>query len=72
MLSAQGLLFGAALAFLGAIMRTRVYVDGVHLYYGSLKDTPLKWLNLIELAHNVLPPSPPLLRAQQRLYFKAM
>ena len=57
MLSAQGLLFGAALAFLGAIMRTRVYVDGFNLYYGSLKDTPFKWLNFVDLAHKILPSS---------------
>ncbi len=37
------------------IMRTRVYVDGFNLYYGALKGTKFKWLNLIELARHVLP-----------------
>jgi uncharacterized LabA/DUF88 family protein len=36
-------------------MRTRVYVDGFNLYYGSLKGTPYKWLNLVELARQLLP-----------------
>ncbi|MCE2447536.1 MAG: NYN domain-containing protein [Candidatus Latescibacteria bacterium] len=35
-------------------MRTRVYVDGFNLYYGALKDTPFKWLNLVELTHQLL------------------
>ena len=26
--------------------RTRVYIDGNNLYYGLLKDTPWKWLDL--------------------------
>jgi hypothetical protein len=36
-------------------MRTWVYVDGFNLYYGALKGTPLKWLNLIELSKRLLP-----------------
>ena len=36
-------------------MRTRVYVDGFNLYYGALKGTPFKWLNLVELAYHLLP-----------------
>ena len=35
-------------------MRTRVYVDGFNLYYGALKDTPFKWLNLAELTRRVM------------------
>ena len=30
-------------------MRTIVYVDGFNLYYGALKGTPYKWLNLMAL-----------------------
>ena len=30
-------------------MRTRIYIDGYNLYYGCLKGTPYKWLNLFEL-----------------------
>lgn len=35
-------------------MRTFVYVDGFNLYYGSLKDTPYKWLDLKALFVKVL------------------
>ena len=43
--------------FIGACMRmrTRIYVDGFNLYYGALKGTPFKWLNLVELARQLLP-----------------
>lgn len=58
MLSAQGPLFGVALAlFWGRKMRTHVYVDGFNLYYGAIKGTPYKWLNLVQLAKQVLPAS---------------
>ena len=36
-------------------MRTRVYVDGFNLYYGALKGTPYKWLDLVDLARRLLP-----------------
>jgi len=56
-LLAQGPLFGAALAFYGGeTLRVRVYVDGFNLYYGALKGTPFKWLNLVALSEQVLPP----------------
>ena len=35
--------------------RTYVYVDGFNLYYGSLKQTEFKWLDLVKLAYQVLP-----------------
>lgn len=38
-------------------MRVHVYVDGFNLYYGALKRSPYRWLNLVELAKNVLPPT---------------
>lgn len=37
-------------------MRTHVYVDGFNLYYGSLKDSPYKWLDLKLLFTNILRP----------------
>lgn len=40
-------------------MRIRVYVDGMNLYYGALKrgsGAQYKWLNLVKLACEVLPP----------------
>ena len=36
-------------------MRTRIYVDGFNLYYGALRGTRFKWLNLVELARQLLP-----------------
>lgn len=37
-------------------MRTVVYVDGFNLYYGALKDTRWKWLDLVALFEEVLQP----------------
>lgn len=34
--------------------RTYVYIDGFNLYYGALKNTPYKWLNLKLLFHHLL------------------
>lgn len=36
-------------------MRTSVYVDGCNLYYGSLKGTAYKWLDLERLMQILLP-----------------
>ena len=36
-------------------MRTAVYIDGFNLYYGSLKKTPFKWLDINKLCHLLLP-----------------
>lgn len=36
-------------------MRTTVYVDGFNLYYGALRGTPHRWLNLETLARLLLP-----------------
>ena len=36
-------------------MRVRAYVDGFNLYYGSLKGTPFKWLDLQALAQAMAP-----------------
>ncbi|AZL83641.1 NYN domain-containing protein [Aliivibrio salmonicida] len=30
-------------------MRTRIYIDGYNFYYGCLKGTPYKWLDLVKL-----------------------
>ena len=37
--------------------RTRVYIDGFNLYYGCLKGTPFKWLNIHALSCALLPPN---------------
>ena len=37
-------------------MRTIVYVDGFNLYYGALKGSPSKWLDLLLLFETILQP----------------
>ena len=49
-------------------MRTFVYVDGFNLYYGALKGTPFKWLDLVSLLEKVLQPRHEILRVK---YFTA-
>nr|MDT0664731.1 hypothetical protein [Micromonospora sp. DSM 115978] len=36
-------------------MITNVYVDGFNLFYGALKGTPYKWLDLEEFCARLLP-----------------
>lgn len=36
-------------------MKTIVYVDGFNLYYGAVKDTPYKWLNIHRMCELLLP-----------------
>ena len=36
-------------------MKAYVYVDGLNLYYGAVKGTPYKWLNLAALCRLLLP-----------------
>ena len=36
-------------------MDTFVYVDGFNLYYGAVKGTPYKWLNIRQLCEMLLP-----------------
>jgi len=38
-------------------LKTRVYIDGYNLYYGCLKRTPYKWLDLSKLFINYILPS---------------
>ncbi len=49
-------------------MRTIVYVDGFNLYYGALKDTSWKWLDLVALFEKVLQPQHQILAVK---YFTA-
>ena len=37
-------------------MKTFVYVDGFNLYYGAIKDTPYRWLNMRALVESLLRP----------------
>ncbi len=34
---------------------TDVFIDGLNFYYGAVKDSPYRWLDLRRLAENVLP-----------------
>ena len=36
-------------------MKTIVYVDGFNLYYGAVKGTPYKWLNIPKMCRLLLP-----------------
>jgi uncharacterized LabA/DUF88 family protein len=36
-------------------VKTIVYIDGFNLYYGCLKDTPYKWLNIHRMSELLLP-----------------
>ena len=36
-------------------MLTNIYVDGFNLYYGCLRGTPYRWLNLAQLCALILP-----------------
>jgi len=36
-------------------MKTNIYVDGFNFYYGALKGTPYRWLNIAKLCQHLLP-----------------
>ncbi|MBC6956785.1 MAG: NYN domain-containing protein [Chloroflexi bacterium] len=36
-------------------MKANIYIDGFNLYYGCLKDSPFKWLDVSKLAQALLP-----------------
>jgi len=38
-------------------LRTRIYIDGYNFYYGCLKGTPYKWLDLLPLFEQQILPS---------------
>ena len=38
-------------------MKTRIYIDGYNLYYGCLKRTPYKWLDIFKLFDDYILPS---------------
>ena len=37
------------------MLKTNVYIDGFNLYYGSLKGTPFKWLDIDVMCRMLLP-----------------
>jgi hypothetical protein len=34
-------------------MQTTVYIDGYNLYYGALRGTPYKWLDVVRLFETI-------------------
>ena len=50
-------------------MKTNVYIDGLNLYYGAIRGTPYKWLDVGKLCSRVLPPYASLNRIR---YFTAV
>lgn len=38
-----------------AVIKTNVYIDGFNLYYGCIKGTPYRWLNIDQLFRTLLP-----------------
>lgn len=46
--------FGSLCFFYRPTVRTIVYVDGFNLYYGAVKGTPYKWLDLGALFRSLL------------------
>lgn len=57
MVSTQGAgALRSPLLFSGKGMRTIVYIDGFNLYYGAVKGTPHKWLDLKALCQKLLEP----------------
>ena len=49
-------------------MRTNVYIDGFNLYYGAIKNTAFKWLDLSKLCSLILPKD----QIQDIKYFTAL
>src|SRR5258708_3623868 len=35
--------------------KTNVYIDGFNFYYGAVKNTPYRWVNLAALCRHMLP-----------------
>ena len=45
-----------------------VYIDGLNLYYGALRDSPYRWLDLLKLSRGLLKASD---HVQRSRYFTA-
>jgi len=43
------------LHFWGDGIRTNVYIDGFNFYYGALRKTPYRWVNIRRLCELLLP-----------------
>lgn len=49
---------GSAAAGSGERRRANVYVDGLNLYYGSLKGTEFRWLDMVAFCRKLVPANP--------------
>jgi len=49
-------------------MKTNIYIDGFNLYYGCVKGTPYKWLDVAKMCHLLLPKD----NIQRIKYFTAL
>ena len=49
--------------------RTYIYIDGFNLYYGAVRGTPYKWLDLMAMCKGILKPDHNVLRIK---YFTAL
>lgn len=47
--------YGLCLSGEGGRMKTWIYIDGFNLYYGAVKDTPYRWLDLHRMCQLLLP-----------------
>ena len=46
--------FGRPLLLWEGSVRTNVYIDGFNFYFGAVKGTPYKWVNLAEMCRRLL------------------
>lgn len=52
-------------------MRTTVYIDGYNLYYGALRGTPYKWLDVVRLFETICHAQNPATHIQEVKFFTA-
>ncbi len=52
---ARSRLSGRLLHCLESGINTNIYIDGFNLYYGALRKTPYRWLNIRKLCELLLP-----------------
>ncbi len=43
------------LRFIFRFMKLNIYIDGFNLYYGAIKGTPYRWLNLLKMSQLLFP-----------------
>jgi uncharacterized LabA/DUF88 family protein len=58
------------------VRRTYVYIDGFNFYYGCIRNTPYRWLDLFRFAQAMLPKnevmSVPTKQVRQQTYLRAL